>query len=127
MQPEPGARRLADQERVEIREYQIIYDIVRDVEQAITGMLKPIYEERKDGEIEVRQIFRISRRNAIAGSYVREGTILRSNKARVVRDGEVIFDGAISSLRRVDDDVREVANGMECGLQIRGLHRLRRG
>ena len=121
VQPEPGARRLADQERVEIREYQIIYDIVRDVEQAITGMLKPIYEERKDGEIEVRQIFRISRRNAIAGSYVREGTILRSNKARVVRDGEVIFDGAISSLRRVDDDVREVANGMECGLQIGGF------
>ncbi len=121
VQPEPGARRLADQERVEIREYQIIYDIVRDVEQAITGMLKPIYEERKDGEIEVRQIFRISRRNAIAGSYVREGTILRSNKARVVRDGEVIFDGAISSLRRFDDDVREVATGMECGLQIGGF------
>jgi len=119
--PEPGAKRLADQEGVEIREYSIIYDIVKDVEQAVTGMLKPIYEEREDGKIEVRQIFRLGRRNAIAGSYVREGTILRSNTARVIRKGEQIFEGEISSLKRFDDDVREVATGLECGLQITGF------
>jgi len=119
--PEPGAKRLADQEGVEIREYSIIYDIVKDVEQAVTGMLKPIYEEREDGKIEVRQIFRLGRRNAIAGSYVREGTILRSNTARVMRKGELIFEGSISSLKRFDDDVREVATGLECGLQITGF------
>jgi translation initiation factor IF-2 len=119
--PEPGAKRLADQEGVEIREYRIIYDIVKDVEQAVTGMLKPIYEEREDGKLEVRQIFRLGRRNAIAGSYVREGTIMRSNTARVMRAGEMIFEGDISSLKRFDDDVREVANGLECGLQIQGF------
>ena len=119
--PEPGAKRLADQEGVEIREYSIIYDIVKDVEQAVTGMLKPIYEEREDGKIEVRQIFRLGRRNAIAGSYVREGTILRSNTARVIRKGEQIFEGEISSLKRFDDDVREVATGLECGLQLTGF------
>jgi translation initiation factor IF-2 len=119
--PEPGAKRLADQEGIEIREYSIIYDIVKDVEQAVTGMLKPIYEEREDGKIEVRQIFRLGRRNAIAGSYVREGTILRSNTARVMRKGEQIFEGGISSLKRFDDDVREVATGLECGLQITGF------
>jgi translation initiation factor IF-2 len=119
--PEPGAKRLADQEGVEIREYSIIYDIVKDMEQAVTGMLKPIYEEREDGKIEVRQIFRLGRRNAIAGSYVREGTILRSNTARVMRNGEQIFEGDISSLKRFDDDVREVATGLECGLQITGF------
>jgi translation initiation factor IF-2 len=119
--PEPGAKRLADQEDVEIREYSIIYDIVTDVEQAVTGMLKPIYEEREDGKLEVRQVFRLGRRNAIAGSYVREGTILRSNTARVFRNGEMIHEGEISSLKRFDDDVREVANGLECGLQITGF------
>lgn len=119
--PEPGAKRLANQEGVEIREYSIIYDIVTDIEQAVTGMLKPIYEEREDGKLEVRQIFRLGRRNAIAGSYVREGTILRSNTARVFRNGEMIHEGEISSLKRFDDDVREVANGMECGLQITGF------
>jgi len=119
--PEPGAKRLANKEGVEIREYSIIYDIVTDVEQAVTGMLKPIYEEREDGKLEVRQIFRLGRRNAIAGSYVREGTILRSNTARVFRNGEMIHEGEISSLKRFDDDVREVANGLECGLQIAGF------
>jgi translation initiation factor IF-2 len=94
---------------------------VTDVEQAVTGMLKPIYEEREDGKLEVRQVFRLGRRNAIAGSYVREGTILRSNTARVFRNGEMIHEGEISSLKRFDDDVREVANGLECGLQITGF------
>jgi translation initiation factor IF-2 len=121
VEPETGARRLADQEGVEIRLYDVIYDIIRDVEQAVQGMLQPIYEERQDAVIEVRQIFRLGRRNAIAGSYVRDGTVSRNSRARVVRKGEVIHDDNISSLKRFEDDVREVATGLECGIQISGF------
>ena len=121
VQPETGAKRLAEQEGVEIRLYNVIYDIIKDVEQAVQGMLEPIYEERQDAVIEVRQIFRLGRRNAIAGSYVREGTVIRNSKGRVMRNGEVIADADLSSLKRFDDDVREVATGMECGIQINGF------
>ncbi|MDA0352115.1 MAG: translation initiation factor IF-2 [Chloroflexi bacterium] len=121
VEPETGAKRLADQEGVEIRLYSIIYDIIQDVEKAVQGMLEPIYEERQDALIEVRQIFRLGRRNAIAGSYVRDGTVLRSSRARVMRGGEMIFEGPFSSLKRFDDDVREVATGLECGIQIDGF------
>ncbi|MEX1022220.1 MAG: translation initiation factor IF-2 [Dehalococcoidia bacterium] len=115
---EPGARRLADQEKAEIREYSIIYDIVEDVEQAVKGMLAPIFREVQDATIEVRQIFRLGRRNAIAGCYVREGTARRGSRARVVRNGEVLHEGQVDSLKRVDEDAREVAAGLECGIMI---------
>ena len=121
VEPETGAKRLAEQEGVEIRLYNVIYDIIQDVEQAVQGMLDPIYEERQDAVIEVRQIFRLGRRNAIAGSYVREGTVTRNSKARVMRDGELVHDDDISSLKRFEDDVREVATGLECGIQIEGF------
>ena len=121
VEPETGAKRLAEQEGVEIRLYNVIYDIIQDVEQAVQGMLEPIYEERQDAVIEVRQIFRLGRRNAIAGSYVREGTVTRNSKARVMRDGELVHDDDISSLKRFEDDVREVATGLECGIQIEGF------
>ena len=121
VQPETGAKRLAQQEGVEIRLYSIIYDIIQDIEQAVQGMLEPIYEERQDAVIEVRQIFRLSRRNAIAGAYVREGTVTRASKGRVMRKGEVIHDADLSSLKRFDDDVREVGTGLECGIQIEGF------
>ena len=121
VEPETGAKRLAEQEGVEIRLYKVIYDIIQDVEQAVQGMLEPIYEERQDAVIEVRQIFRLGRRNAIAGSYVREGTVTRNSKGRVMRGGEVIHDDDLSSLKRFDDDVREVATSLECGIQIEGF------
>ncbi len=121
VQPETGAKRLAEQEGVEIRVYNVIYDIIQDVEQAVQGLLEPIYEEQQDAVIEVRQIFRLGRRNAIAGSYVREGTVTRNSRGRVVRNGEVIHDDDLSSLKRFDDDVREVAAGLECGIQINGF------
>jgi translation initiation factor IF-2 len=121
VQPETGAKRLAEQEGVEIRLYDIIYDIIKDIEQAVQGMLEPIYEERQDAVVEVRQIFRLGRRNAIAGSYVREGKVPRNARARVMRNGEILHDNDISSLKRFDDDVREVANGQECGIQIDGF------
>ena len=119
--PEKGARRLADAEHVEIREYSIIYDIVEEVQLAVNGLLEPVYEEREDARIEVRQVFRVARRNAIGGSYIREGTVTRGTPARIFRKGELIFEGEIESLRRFDDDVREVASGFECGIQIVGF------
>ena len=115
---EPSARRLADAEKIEVREYRIIYDIIADVEKAVQGLLKPIFEERQDATIEVRQIFRVSRRNAIAGSYVREGTAVRGARCRVRRKGEVLHEGTIESLKRVSDDARDVAAGLECGIVV---------
>jgi translation initiation factor IF-2 len=115
---EQGALRLAAQEKVEIREYRIIYDIIEDVEKAVQGLLEPIYEERDDARVEVRQIFRVSRRNSIAGCYVREGTVSRGSRARVMRGGEVIHQGMIESLKREAEDAREVAAGLECGIMI---------
>ncbi|MEX2446825.1 MAG: translation initiation factor IF-2 [Dehalococcoidia bacterium] len=115
---EQGAKRLAGQERVEIREYRIIYAIVEDVEKAVQGMLAPIYEERADALVEVRQVFRVGRRNAIAGCYVREGPVVRGARARVRRKDAIIHDGQIDSLRRIDEDAREVAAGLECGIQV---------
>ena len=115
---EQGAHRLADQEKVEIREYRIIYEIVEDVEKAVKGLLDPIYEERPDARIEVRQVFRVARRNAIAGCYVRDGSAVRGARCRVMRKGAVIHEGQIESLKRVDEDAREVAAGLECGIQV---------
>jgi translation initiation factor IF-2 len=125
--PEPGAKRLADQEGVEIRQYNVIYDIVDDVEKAVKGMLEPIYEERHDANVEVRQVFRLGRRNAIAGCYVREGTVRRGQRARVLRGGEVLHDGDLASLKRFNDDVREVASGFECGIQVVGFEDFQEG
>ncbi len=115
---EQGAVRLAAQEKVEIREYRIIYNIIEDVEKAVQGLLEPIYEERDDARVEVRQIFRVSRRNSIAGCYVREGTVTRGSRARVLRNGQVIHQGVIESLKRESDDAREVAAGLECGIMV---------
>ncbi|GMU41100.1 MAG: hypothetical protein AMXMBFR23_19660 [Chloroflexota bacterium] len=115
---EPGARRLADHEKIEIRDYRIIYDIIEDVEKAVKGLLEPIYKEVQDGMVEVRQIFRVSRRNAIAGSYVREGSVTRGSRCRVMRGGKVIHEGIIESLKRLNEDAREVNAGLECGIMI---------
>ncbi len=115
---EPSARRLADAEKVEVREYRIIYDIVEDVEKAVQGLLEPIFEERQDAVVEVRQIFRVGRRNSIAGSYVRDGAAVRGARCRIRRKGEVVHEGTIESLKRINEDSREVAAGLECGIII---------
>ena len=119
--PELGARRLATQENVEIRIYDVIYQMLDDVRLAVSGLLEPIFEERQDAVVEVRAVFRRGRRNAIAGCYVRDGTVRRGSKARVLRRGEQLHEGEIDSLRRVDDDAREVAAGFECGIMIGGF------
>jgi translation initiation factor IF-2 len=119
--PETGAKRLATSEHIEIREYNVIYDIIEDVEQAVQGLLEPIYEEREDGRIEVRAVFRLSRRNAIAGAYVTDGLVKRDSLIRVMRNGEQQHESKIASLKRFESDVAEVATGFECGIMIDGF------
>ncbi len=125
--PEPGARRLAEAERVDIREYRVIYDIIDDVERAVRGLLQPVFEEQEDGRAEVRQVFRLGRRNAIAGCYVRDGNIRRNSLARVFRGGTLVHESRIDSLKRFQEDAREVASGFECGIQVDGFSDFQEG
>ncbi len=119
---EPGARRLAALERVSIRYYDVIYNLVDDVGKALKGMLEPSRVEVIDGRAEVREIFAAGKRQKIAGVYVTEGRIVRNASVRVLRKQEVISESIVSSLKRFKDDVREVATGYECGVGIRDFH-----
>lgn len=119
--PEPGARRLADTEGVDIRCYDVIYELLEDVQKALVGMLEPVIVEAIDGHAEVRAIFSVGRREKIAGSYITDGKVVRGTQARVIRGEEVIYDSTIGSLKRFKDDVREVATGFECGIGIEGF------
>src|SRR5207302_9620488 len=107
VRPSSEARQLADREGVEIRTYRVIYQLTDDIEQALVGMLKPVRTEETIGEVEVRQLFRVSRLGTIAGSYVTNGTVKRNASVRVVRDGTVIYETRIAQLKRFKDDVRE--------------------
>jgi translation initiation factor IF-2 len=118
---EGGAERVAAAEKVDIRHYNVIYNIVEDVEKALKGMLEPTFREVVTAHAEVRQVFRVGRRNSIAGSFVRDGTVTRSDSARVIRNGAVIAEGKIATLKRFQDDVREVQTNFECGIQIEGF------
>jgi translation initiation factor IF-2 len=123
----PNARDLADRKGIDVRGYRVIYEALEDVTQALRGMLEPIFVERVLGKAEVRQLFRVSRLGTIAGSMVIEGTIARNASARVIRDGEKVFDGKIGSLKRFQDDVREVSENFECGIGVSGFEDLREG
>src|ERR1700750_2430328 len=127
VRPNAEARQLADREGVEIRTYRVIYQLTQDIEQALIGMLKPISEERTLGEVEVRQLFRVSRLGTIAGSYVTSGQVRRNASVRVVRDGTVIYETRIAQLKRFKDDVREVEEGFECGILLEGYNDLKEG
>ena len=127
VRPNAEARQLADREGVEIRTYRVIYQLTEDIEQALVGMLKPIRTEETIGEVEVRQLFRVSRLGTIAGSYVTNGTVRRNSSVRVVRDGTVIYETKISQLKRFKDDVREVEEGFECGILLEGYNDLKEG
>jgi len=116
---EPGARRLADVEAIDIRHYDVIYNLVDDVDKALKGMLEPTYVEVIDGRAEVRAIFPAGKKEKAAGVYVTEGKISRGVSARVRRQEEVVFESIVSSLRRFKDDVKEVAAGYECGVGIK--------
>jgi translation initiation factor IF-2 len=110
----------ARQSQVDIRTYNIIYEAVEDVKSALSGLLKPEEVERVKGKAEVRQVFRTSKSGAVAGCYVLDGTVSRTHQARLLREGKVVYTGKIASLRRFKDDVREVAQGFECGIGLEG-------
>ena len=127
MRPDKRSRELAEASDVEIRTYEIIYKLLEDLEAAMLGLLSPLYEEIVTGEAEVREVFRVPRIGAVAGCYVRDGKITRGSKVRFLRDGTVIWKGAINSLRRFKDDVREVAAGFECGIGLSDFQDLKEG
>jgi len=127
VRPDRGARDLADEEGVEIRTYEIIYQVIDDVQNAMLGLLAPEFEEVVTGDAEVREIFRVPRVGAIAGCYVLNGVITRGSKVRFLREGTVIWKGDIQSLRRFKDDVREVAAGFECGIGLSDFQDLKSG
>jgi translation initiation factor IF-2 len=127
VRPDAKARKLAEQEEVEIRTYEIIYKLLEDIEQAVIGMLEPEFEEQVTGEAEVREIFRVPKLGAIAGCYVRSGVITRGSKVRFLRDGTIIWKGDITSLKRFKDDAREVREGFECGIGLSDFQDLKPG
>jgi translation initiation factor IF-2 len=114
----PKAREIAKREDVDVRTYDVIYEVSKDIHAAMQGLLGPVIEERVVGRAEVRQVFNVSKVGTIAGSFVTEGTVIRNASARVIREGEVLHEGKVSSLRRFKDDVREVSQGYECGIGI---------
>ena len=116
VRPDATAKSLAEQEGVDLRLYKVIYQAIEDVEAAMKGMLDPVYEEKIIGHGEVRQLFKASGVGTIAGSYVLDGVFQRSCKIRITREGEQIYEGALASLKRFKDDVKEVKAGYECGL-----------
>ncbi|RJP30520.1 MAG: translation initiation factor IF-2 [Actinobacteria bacterium] len=127
VRPDSSVQEIATKEKVEIRTYRVIYQLLEELEAALVGMLKPEYEEVKVGELEVRALFRVPRQGAIAGSYVKEGEINRNSQVRLVRDGAIVFEGGISSLRRFKDDVRSVSAGYECGVGLENFQDIKEG
>ena len=126
VRPDSNARKAADHEKVDIRTYRVIYDALNDVEAAIKGMLAPKFKEVIIGHVEVRQVITISK-VSIAGCYVLDGKIASSSKVRLIRDGVVIHEGDIESLRRFKDDVKEVQTGFECGLTLDNYRDIKEG
>ena len=127
VRPDQGAQRLADQDNVQIRRYDIIYRLTEDVEKALHGLLEPAIEDVTEGSAEVRAVFSLGRNRKSAGCYVTDGRLTRGARGRVIRGGETIFDGPIAGLRRFKDDVREVATGYECGVSLEGFNDFEEG
>ena len=127
VRPTANARRLSEQEQIEIRTYSIIYDAINEVKDAMEGMLAPEYKEEIVANLEVRQVYHISKVGTIAGCMVLDGKLTRNTKVRVVRDGVVVFTGEIESLKRFKDDVKEVSKGFECGLSIAKFNDIQEG
>ena len=127
VRPDPVASEIAEREGIDMRMYRIIYDCIEEIEAAIKGMLAPKYREVMLGRIEVRSVFKLSSAGMIAGSYVLDGKVTRNAQIRVVRDGIVITEDTISSLKRFKDDVKEVAQGYECGIGLEKFNDLKEG
>lgn len=127
VRPDVNAKRAAEQEGVEIRLHRVIYKAIEEIEAAMKGMLDPEYEEKIIGQAEVRQTIKISKVGTIAGSYVTDGKVTRDAGVRVIRDGIVIYEGELESLKRFKDDVKEVVKGFECGMQIKNFNDIKEG
>ncbi len=127
VRPEPAAKLFADEEKVDVRLYRVIYNAIEDITAAMKGMLDPVYEEKVLGHAEIRQLFKASGVGSIAGSYVLDGKFERNCQARITRDGIVIFEGELESLKRFKDDVKEVAAGYECGLVFKKFNDIKVG
>lgn len=127
VRPDATAKSIAEREKVDLRLYRVIYDAIEDVESAMKGMLDPVFEEKVLGHAEVRQTFKASGIGTIAGSYVLDGLFQRGCSTRVTRDGELLFEGALASLKRFKDDVKEVKAGYECGLVFEKFNDLKEG
>ena len=127
VRPSSDARKLADREGVEINTYSIIYDAIDDIKSAMVGMLDKVKKEITTGQVEVRQVFKISKVGTVAGCLVMEGKVHNKDRARVVRDGIVVHTADISALKRYKDDVKEVAMGMECGLSLVNYNDIQEG
>jgi translation initiation factor IF-2 len=119
--PDTAARRLAESEGVDIRHYRLIYQIIDDVRLALEGMLDPVYQDVLTGQAEVRAVFRVRGAGQVAGCYVQTGVIERNSRVLVRRDGEELYDGFISSLKRFQEDVPQVRTGFECGIGVEGF------
>jgi translation initiation factor IF-2 len=127
VRPSASARKLAEQEQIDIRLYSIIYDAINELKAAMEGMLAPTYEEKIVANVEIREVFKISKVGTIAGCMVLDGKITRNSKIRIIRDGVVIFTGELASLKRFKDDVKEVNQGYECGLNIQNYNNIEIG
>ncbi|MDQ1277870.1 MAG: translation initiation factor, partial [Thermodesulfobacteriota bacterium] len=127
VRPDCRVVEVAEQVGVEIKLYDIIYNVIEDVRAAMEGLLDPIYKEVVQGRAEIRQLFKIPKVGTIAGCYVTDGKISRSANLKLVREGVVVYDGKIASLKRAKDDAREVATGYECGIGIENYNDLREG
>ncbi len=122
VEADSAARRLAEAEGVDVRLYEVIYRLVDDIDKALKGLLEPVYEDVPVGHAEVRATFKIPRKGKVAGVYVTDGQVLRNGFARVRRNGQVVYDGQVSSLRRFNEDVKEVNTGFECGIGLEGFN-----
>jgi len=127
VRPSSDARKLAEREGVEINTYSVIYDAIDDIRSTMEGMLDKVVKEQVTGQVEVREVYKISKVGTVAGAMVIEGKVHRTDKARLVRDGIVIFTGAINALKRYKDDVKEVATNFECGISLVNFNDIQQG
>jgi len=127
VRPSAKARLIAENEEIDIRTYSIIYQAIEEIKSAMEGMLSPEIVEKVIGQVEIREVFKISKVGTIAGSYVTDGKVERGSKIRVIRDGVVKHEGSLASLKRFKDDMKEVTKGYECGLQIANFNDIEEG
>jgi len=127
VRPSSNARQLAEKEDIDVRLYSIIYDAIEEIKSAMEGMLEPKIEEKFVCNVEVRDVFKVTRVGTIAGCYVQEGKVSRNTKVRLVREGIVVYTGEISGLKRFKDDVKDVGNGFECGISLKNFSDIKVG